>query len=280
MPFTLIKGKFQVVGYQPDGDSLRFEVKNPKIWNKLTGRMVKLTKGRAQLRFEGIDALETHYKGWHQPEKLAHKARDFLLRQAGFENVIWGPKKNKVTSVKKDGLPGYVFARTIEKYGRPVCFVFAGKRKGRTGQKLHLSVAELKKSLNYKLLAAGVAYPIYYDTLFYDFRNAMTLTVKRARKNEGDIWKEDKTSGVEVKNRTSIEDKYHFFPKLFRRMVEYMKTHNNSIAGFLDYDSLKKEQVIILSKGHKTHFDNVLYMKGKKVGLKYKPEDLIFIMVP
>jgi len=74
---------------------------------------------------------------------------------------------------------------------------------------------------------------------------------------------------------------YHTYEsKLFRRMVEYMKTHNNSIAGFLDYDSLKKEQVIILSKGHKTHFDNVLYMKGKKVGLKYKPEDLMFIMVP
>lgn len=30
MPFFLIKGTFHVVGYQPDGDSIRFQADNPE----------------------------------------------------------------------------------------------------------------------------------------------------------------------------------------------------------------------------------------------------------
>ena len=31
--FQIIKGKFHVKGYQPDGDSIRFEAENPAHWD-------------------------------------------------------------------------------------------------------------------------------------------------------------------------------------------------------------------------------------------------------
>ena len=74
MPFTLIKGKFHIKGYAPDGDSLRFSPDDHNNWKKLDGPKVKLNKRRhhAQLRFEGIDALETHYRARtiHQPAEF------------------------------------------------------------------------------------------------------------------------------------------------------------------------------------------------------------------
>ena len=62
MPFTLIKGTFHAKGYQPDGDSLRFKAASAANWAKLGGPKVRRNaKGHAQLRFEAVDALETHY---------------------------------------------------------------------------------------------------------------------------------------------------------------------------------------------------------------------------
>ncbi len=35
MPFTLIPGRFFVVGYSPDGDSMKFQADSVKDWRKL-----------------------------------------------------------------------------------------------------------------------------------------------------------------------------------------------------------------------------------------------------
>jgi hypothetical protein len=36
-----------------------------------------------QLRFEGIDALELHFEGHHQPRALADESRDYLTGLLG-----------------------------------------------------------------------------------------------------------------------------------------------------------------------------------------------------
>ena len=67
MSFKVIKGTFHVVGYSPDGDSIRFKADKESNWDLLKGPKVKLnSKKHAQLRIEAIDTLETHYKGEHQ----------------------------------------------------------------------------------------------------------------------------------------------------------------------------------------------------------------------
>ena len=35
MPFVVIKGTFHVVGYSPDGDSVRFMADDKGLWSKL-----------------------------------------------------------------------------------------------------------------------------------------------------------------------------------------------------------------------------------------------------
>src|SRR5687768_14135031 len=63
MPFTLIKGTFHVVGRSPDGDSVGFRAADPAHWALLDGPPPRLNSlGITQLRFEAIDALETHFR--------------------------------------------------------------------------------------------------------------------------------------------------------------------------------------------------------------------------
>ena len=138
MPFTLIKGTFHVVntssngrqtGFQPDGDSLHFKPTNPLLLDRLEkiGRPYDLTNiGSVQLRFEGIDALELHYQSrgapsTHQPRPLADNARDFLTGQAKLNPVPYVAPRNISVDppAERDGLPGYVLARSLDVNGRP-----------------------------------------------------------------------------------------------------------------------------------------------------------------
>jgi hypothetical protein len=90
VPFLVITGTFHLVGrtpagnpsgFEPDGDSVQFRPTDHSLLDGLTrvGRPYRLTSiGSTQLRFEGIDALESHFDGSHQPRPLADRARDFL----------------------------------------------------------------------------------------------------------------------------------------------------------------------------------------------------------
>ena len=120
MNFTLIKGRYYVVGYSPDGDSIKFKADNPQLWNRLdTDNRAKLDENLAEdggiimLRLQGVDAFETHYSpetpaapknlkvdarttlkkpdaGEHkQPKRIALEATNALLRMLGIESATW-----------------------------------------------------------------------------------------------------------------------------------------------------------------------------------------------
>ena len=62
MPLTLIEGQFRIVNAAPDGDSIRFYPNARNAWRRI-GKNVRTNRsGGAQLRLDGIDALETHYQ--------------------------------------------------------------------------------------------------------------------------------------------------------------------------------------------------------------------------
>lgn len=276
MPFTLIKGTFHVKGYSPDGDSLKFHANKELNWKKLAGPKAKRNaKKHVQLRFEGIDTPETHYKNRHQPRKQADAATDFAMAAAGITNVQWGPTRGRVVSAN-DGTPGYILSRATEKYGRPVSFVFAGKTNKPDGSAVHLDIALLKKSINYKLLQAGWAYSTYYTGLFYDLRDTMTSAVSQARKRNRGVWPQDRTSGVSVKGIQSIEARFCVMPKLFRRLVDYLERNNDNVKGFKKHLEKNQEGVLLLRTNHFTHFDTVVKEKGRRIGLTELPEDLVF----
>lgn len=287
MPFILIKGTFYAVGYSPDGDSVKFKADNRDNWNKIEGRpKLSETKYHVQLRFEGIDTLETHFrpstKGGieeHQPLVWAQAARDFMLAAVGIKNVTWGPKGKKVVQAD-DGVQGYILTRAVDsnKYGRPVSYVYAGSTPEKDGAEVYLTPKWLKQSVNYKLVAAGHAYPTYYQTLFSDLRDELTRAVKLARtaNPKRGLWIADKTGGFEFTSEAAITEKHPIFPKLFRRLIEHIQS-GGKLSDFRQFLKKKKDGVLILPHAHHTDaLDYVVEIKGKRVRLNVLPENLVF----
>ena len=166
-----------ITGFEPDGDSIQFKPAKLSLLEGLQRLVHPLRPtniGSVNLRFEGIDALELHFEGESQPRPLSDEARDLLTRELDLDPVDYSePRGIRVKAPSpNDGAPGYILSRGLEKNGRPVSFVFAGSTPRADGSKVHLTVPMLKKSMNYRLLAAGQAYPLYYDLLFPDLRDA------------------------------------------------------------------------------------------------------------
>jgi endonuclease YncB( thermonuclease family) len=276
MSFLLIKGTFYVKGYQPDGDSIKFKADDLRNWAKLSGPKVKMnSKGHAQLRFEAIDALETHYEKFHQPMDLAMKATNFVLDNLGIKNVVW----DEDGSVKSadDATRGYILTRSTDQYGRPVCFVFAGDPTDKDGSEVFLDKDKLIVSVNYRSAAEGLVYPTYYNGFFYDLRNELTIVVKKARQDKKGIWDKDLTNkGFDVPNFEPLMDNVVIMPKLFRRIAEYMGD-GGSIAGFNQFLYDKWDPLIKIQQVHFTRLDNIVKVEGDRVTLSVTPENLIFI---
>ena len=274
----LIKGTFHVIGLSPDGDSVRFRADRKSNWRKIEDTYHVEVNGSdcAQLRFEGIDAPETHFQGNvnHQPLEWAHGARDFTLAHLGIRDAVWGPTESRVTSAI-DGTRGYIVSRMVERNRRPVSFVFAGTTSKSDGATVYFDVMWMKQSLNYKLLRAGLAYPTYYDTLYYDLRDAMSSGAVDAFNNGSGLWPYDRSSGVNVTSLNVIREQHTIFPKLFRRLVEYMR-NRSSMSGFKSWLEEKQERVLILSRGQTTHFDTVIEQQGNRISMTVEPEDLVF----
>jgi endonuclease YncB( thermonuclease family) len=276
MPFVVIKGTFHVVGYSPDGDSIRFQADNEANWAKLAGPPVTLNARRhAQLRLEAIDTMETHYRNTQQPLTLATRALDFLLQGLGITGVQWDVLRTRITEAN-DGTEGYIVSRTVEPNRRPIAFVFAGAPPAANGSSIFLDVDLLRQSLNYQSLAAGLAYPTYYRGLFSDLRAALTEASTRARQANLEIWPEDRTNtGFAVEGLESISEEHVILPKLFRRLAEYLEV-GGSVVGFKEFLESKAEGITIISAAHFTHFDTVVEVGGNVVRMTEPPENLVF----
>jgi len=277
MSFFLIKGTFHVLGYSPDGDSIRFKAKDTSLWKMLSGPAVELNaRGHAQLRIEAVDALETHYQGVCQPQRPARAATRFLLSQLGINEVVWDETQSTVVKAQ-DGTQGYILARSTESYRRPVAFVFAGETEERDGAEITLDGSILKESLNYRLLASGLAYPMYYNGLFSDLRLLLTKAATSARSEGKGLWPYDMTTrGFSVSSLKAITEEVAILPKLFRRIVDYMG-EGGKIDGFKEHLQKGCEPLVRIQQVHFTRLDVIVDVRGEKVRLAEAPENLIFM---
>lgn len=298
MPFLLIKGTFRLVnrdkngkatGFEPDGDSIHFKPDKPSLLEKLKVlvKPVKLSGiGSVQLRMEAIDALELHYqpdkggKSSHQPRPLADEARDFLTGELGLNPVPYTPPRNIRVKppVERDATRGYILSRRLEINGRPVSFVFFGDSAKEDGASVRLEPTFLRKSLNYQLLLSGNAYPLFYDTLFAELRNPMAVAARKARKAKRGIWAHDKSqTGLAVKSQADLETDGVIFPKLFRRLTDFLAQGGGGLTKFMKWLEKKDEQVLDLDTKNFTHFDNMVSVKDDKVRMTHLPERIVFI---
>jgi hypothetical protein len=162
MPMLCLAGTYRVLSTEPDGDSIRFYADLPAAWQRVPGPNQVRTNagGGAQLRLDGVDALETHYspRGGgpvHQPIDLAHQARDELLRWLGFRGVQRDGEV--VTAATPEQLPGYLLTSGADLYGRCVALAGRGDAPAASGTQTMVRVADLRRTANHRLVAAGLA---------------------------------------------------------------------------------------------------------------------------
>ncbi|MEV5309463.1 nuclease [Streptomyces sp. NPDC052610] len=286
MPMLLIKGTYKIVGASPDGDSVRFYPDDPKQWDLLRGRRVRRNrKGGAQLRLDGIDTLETHYRPprgpeLHQPPPFADKAAEELLSWLGFEDV----QRNSdgiVTSSDPESTPGYIFTRGADVNGR--CVALAGRgtdAPGTSGRPVDVTVGHLRETANHHQLTEGLAYPTFYRKLFADLRQEMTTAAQQARQANKGLWPKDQTlSGVKLQGMSTLTDHAVLWPKLFRRLADYLQLNDGdpSLEGFPAYLEQRDDRLFILSTGQWTGLDTVIDItNGNTLKVVHALEDLVF----
>jgi endonuclease YncB( thermonuclease family) len=279
-----LAGTFRILATEPDGDSIRFYPDDPAQWERVPGPNAVRTNagGGAQLRLDGIDALETHYSPrgggpLHQPIDLAHQARDELARWLGFRGVQRDGET--VTAATPEQLPGYLLTRGADVYGRCVALIGRGAAPAATGTQTMVRVAHLRRTANHRLMAAGLAYPTFYLKLFPDLRAELTKQARQARDAKKGVWAGDRSQkGVDVKSLATLTDDAVLLPKLFRRLVDYLALNDRDVSldGFPAYLAQREDPVFILSTGAYTGFDFVVAVRGQVVRLTTEPEDLVF----
>lgn len=284
MAFKLIKGRYKVVGFSPDGDSIRFEPADANLLLSLAGpKPDNFTQGKSvQLRLEAIDALETHYSMGaasmqHQPRPVAEGACDRLMQLLGITNVQWTPDRSKVTAAK-DSVEGYILARTFEKNRRPVAFAFAGATSAADGEEVFVDGGILRESVNYRMLADGLVYPTYYEGLFAPLRETMDEAASRAKSTRvpGSVWAIDATeSGVNLPPLAAVVDQRAVLPKLFRRLSQYFKSASD-LSGFKAFLEQSPDRCLWIPQADPTVLHRFVEVKGNRVRLTVPAEELLF----
>ncbi|MDX3570976.1 thermonuclease family protein [Streptomyces sp. ID05-47C] len=283
MPMLLIKGFYDIKGSQPDGDTVHFTADDPGEWSLVGGgggRAVEHSAvGRAKLRLDAVDALETHYgpSRDHQPLQFAHAARDELLKSLGFTDVQRQPNET-VTATTPETVPGFVLTRGADVHGRCIALAGAGAAPGTSGLEIDVDVAVLRTTVNHHLLVEGLAYPTFYRSLFTSLRTEMAAVAVQARDARRGLWASDvTTTGAKITGPASLTDDVVILPKLFRRTVDYLRLamplscYPAFLAGVQDRYSVLSTGVRRAGLHHIVEVTN-----GHTVRMTHQPEDLVF----
>ncbi|MBN2441940.1 MAG: lamin tail domain-containing protein [Spirochaetales bacterium] len=297
MSYTLIKGSFHIYypenplsGPEPDGDTLKFEPDSRDLIYSLprANKSPKFTKkGITTIRFEGIDALETHFpiegEEYHQNMKLAIAARDKLLDLAGFGMVTyWEEKPNKVKSVEYHPIRGYLLSNGLDIYGRTIAFVFIGDHPEVDGAKLFVRPEMIEMSLNTLMLKKGYAYPAFYLSLPADLRMYLKSIAESARKTETGLWRYDT---VTVNKSETIVDLAHFqqlvmWPKVFRRLAAYYHEGYTDLGKFHEWlrkDPADRDDRVLFPNLELGNMHDLIIVNNNKMSLTHLPADIVIV---
>ncbi len=273
--YKVIKGRFHVRRYSPDGDSIRFSADNEENWEFFTWKSTKeRDKEKKQLRLEAIDALETHYEECSQPHAFAIAALESLLSIVGITHIEYNIAVTKIINAKDDK-PGYIVASTVDTFSRPVCFAFGDINVLSDGQVIQADDIPLERSINYIVARDGLAYPTYYEGIEDSIREKFTDLVVDARMNRRGIWALDRTHGFKLWNKDTIQYDVIVMPKIFRRIISFYqnRTNHDELMDFLkdNPDPVKK-----ISDGTSTKLHKLIENDGRFYKLTVRPEMLLF----
>ncbi len=275
--YKVIAGTFHVKGFSPDGDSIRFQAKDQSHWEFFTWKgdaAAKKDDKRKQLRVESIDALETHYEGYHQPRTFALAALESLLEMIGIKNVIYSLSQTKIVDAD-DGKSGFIASASIDPFGRPVSYLFPKTANLTDGAMVDSASLPIEDSLNFELAREGLVYPTFYIGTDRVFAEKIRAVVARARKTKRGIWSIDRTSDFTLYDIRTLQEDILILPKLFRRLVKFFD--NNSDFGMLsDYMKRQKDKLELWDGTKKDSLADLMKISGRRIQMKTPVEDILF----
>lgn len=294
--YTLVKGQFWIHnaedplrGPQPDGDTVTFipdSVDLVRSLPKLSGRAPEIRNGRISLRYEGIDALETHFVGLHQDLGFANAARDRNLANLGFTHVrFFATAPNVIESVDKNPLPGYVIANGIEANGRMLGLVYAGHTLHADGDRMFVDETLLDRSVNVALVRAGLAYVEPYDTMPMSLVRHLRAVIRAARTDRQGLWPAENVStqtGAPMRDLADLQALV-MWPKLFRRLAAYFGEGHVGLGEFdawIRDDRIRRDDTLRLPDGERGNMHDTYTVEHDSLRLRFKPEELLITPDP
>ncbi len=274
--FKVIHGTYHVKGFSPDGDSIRFVADVPAHWDFFRWSTASKKKAaRKQLRIEAIDALETHYLGYHQPRSFGVAALERMLAYLGISGLKYSLSVSVIVDAV-DGTPGYIASAGVDRYDRPVSFAFGEDDGLVDGAEVEVDELPLEKSINYRLAKDGLVYPTFYTTtdplVVHHFRTA----VMEARQAYRGLWAIDRTPDFSLWDTRTIQDDVLILPKLFRRIVSFFEARGD-VAELPAYLSQQKDRLKLWGGGALTSLDQLVVIDNRRVRLSIPVEDLLFL---
>jgi len=273
--YKVIAGTFHVKGFQPDGDSIRFQANKPEHWDFFQwGSDSEKNTKKKQLRVEAIDAMETHYAGYHQPRPFALAALESLLELINIKNVTYSLSVTQIVDAD-DGKAGFIASADIDRFGRPVSYLFPKSVKLTDGTILDSSTLPVEKSINFQLAREGLVYPTFYTTTDRTFAEKIRAVVARARTTKRGLWSIDRTSDFALWDVRTIQEDLLLLPKLFRRLVSFFD--NYADFGKLEEYMKKQRDNLVLWDGTKHRsLADLMTFSGRRIQMKTPVEDILF----
>jgi len=298
MAYRIIKGTVSIDRKSPDGDTLSFHIDNHEewIWPKTQyGRFPKFnSKYQANIRFEAIDALEIHFTVQNvypqitvkQPLDLAKNARDRLLDLCGFDrSTITENDRHRISDPLKQKMPVTLAYNGIDPFGRLIGFVFTEDMGFDVSDKkptVLLSVEDIKKSVNAKLLKEGLVYPTFYGGLYPVLRNALIQLTQDAKRQPNGIWARHQNEFIfDRKPDIKQFENFVMMPKLFRRLTTHIGM-NGAISNFRNYLRKSNDMVVDTRDVRLTDFSSFVRTEEinnneYKLWLSHEAEELVFV---
>jgi hypothetical protein len=294
--YTLLTGDYYILypdlpnsGPQPDGDTISFLPDNDDIvlgLPRFSGMWPdRKHLGTYSVRFEGIDALETHYLNRHQNLEFAEAARDELLARVGFTGVQFiQDRPNNVASADVHPMRGHIMANGIESNGRILGLVYPGPYPGPEMDGEHVFVDEpmLDASVNARILALGLAYAELYSTMPLDLIAHMRGIITKARSDGEGFWSKEAvtTTATVLLNDLSSLPELVMFPKLYRRLVKYFEDGNVGLGNFDTWvraDPVGRDDRALLPTGEVGNLHDLFEVDpAGGIRLRFPPEELMF----
>lgn len=292
--YKVIAGEFWIhypdmprQGPQPDGDTITFKPDNRSLvmgLKKFGPRWPNFNKRETiPVRFEGINALETHFNGAHQDLELANKARDTMLAKIGFKDVVfWDDLPNVVESVSNNPLRGYIIANGIDSNGRVIAFVYPGNLKAKDGEQIFLNSEMMLDSVNAAILTGGLAYAAIYTSLPIDLINALVKRTHEVRiKGLGVYGREsfDTNRSAHIEGFDEIEHMI-MWPKLFRRLASFFSSESSNLSEFIGWlraDIINRDDHMQLPNGELGNLHDLIAVDGDSLRMQYNSEDVIVL---